>query len=290
MTFRLPPPQVLDISGPDAVAFAHAQFGSDVRTLPHGQWQWSAWLSAQGRVRALFRLLRVGDDTLRAVLRGGSAEDLRRHLSPFVLRSRVRLDAAAVSAVGCFSEPDVHALLGTAPLDKAIVAAGVRSGIAIEGQRWLVLGDDEVFADDDVGALERWRAADIEAGLVDLAPGQLDRFLPAALGLGRLGAVSVRKGCYPGQEIVARLHFKGGNKRWLHRLAFTAAELPVPGTELVATGADAPGEVLQAAWTVPPGGVALAVLPESPAGAELSVPSTSVANFRVVSAIDDAND
>jgi len=146
------------------------------------------------------------------------------------------------------------------------------------------------FADDDVGALERWRAADIEAGLVDLAPGQLDRFLPAALGLGRLGAVSVRKGCYPGQEIVARLHFKGGNKRWLHRLAFTAAELPVPGTELVATGADAPGEVLQAAWTVPPGGVALAVLPESPAGAELSVPSTSVANFRVVSAIDDAND
>jgi len=56
--------------------------------------------------------------------------------------------------------------------------------------------------------------------------------LPAWIGLEALGATSTNKGCYPGQEIVARLHFKGGNKRHLHRIEFKTARLPEPGTQL----------------------------------------------------------
>ena len=286
---RLPPPQVLDIRGPDAAAFAHAQFSSDVRALAAGHWQWSAWLSAQGRVRALFHLLRIGDDAFRLVLRGGTAEELRGLLSPFVLRAKVRLEAVAVPlAVGCFDEAAARMLAGAVPSGRRVIVAAECTAIAVDGgvPRWLLFGEHAGMAAGDE-APDRWRAADIDAGLAELAPDQLDRFVPAALGLGRFGAVSVGKGCYPGQEIVARLHFKGGNKRWLHRLEFTALELPRPGLELGA-GSEPPGELLQAAWTDAPHGVALAVLPELGGRTQLTS-STSVANFRVVSAIRDAS-
>ncbi len=292
MTLRLPQAQVLDLAGPDAIAFAHAQFASDLRELAPGAWQWSAWLSPQGRVRALFRLLRVGDDTLRAVLSGGTAEELRHRLSPFVLRSKLRLDAAALDATGCFEEAEARALLGVLPAGGAIAQAPGRIGVPAGGPtpRWLVFGDADDAAGDDAAELARWRIADIDAGIVELSPPLQDRFLPAALGLDRLGAVSVRKGCYPGQEIVSRLHFRGGNKRWLHRLEFVADEPPPPGLVIATGDGAATGELLQSAWTRRPQGVALAVLPGLPAGVELAAASTASGKFRVVSRVLDASD
>src|SRR5262249_42502585 len=157
--------------------------------LASGQWQWSAWLSAQGRVRALFRLLRTGDDALRAMLRGGTAEEFRRQLSPFVLRSKLRLDVAPVpQAFGCFEVSDVRRLLGRVRAGRNIVVAEGRTGIGVDDQasRWIVFGKfDEPQATAQAPAISRWRAADIVAGLAELAPGQEDRFVPAALGLGR---------------------------------------------------------------------------------------------------------
>jgi folate-binding Fe-S cluster repair protein YgfZ len=106
------------------------------------------------------------------------------------------------------------------------------------------------------------------------------------MNLERLGAVSVRKGCYPGQEIVARLYFKGGNKRWLHHVEFNAAELPPPGTVL---GTDAEsGELLNTAWTAAPHGLGLATLPDASVGRSLAAAALPGAVFRVVSAVDRA--
>ena len=77
MLTRLPDPQIIELAGNDALAFAQAQFSSDATALADGTWQWSAWLSAQGRVRAFFALLRIADDRLLLILRGGSASRLR---------------------------------------------------------------------------------------------------------------------------------------------------------------------------------------------------------------------
>ena len=296
MPIALPSPQVLDITGADAIAFAHAQFASDVRALAVRQWQWSAWLSAQGRVRAFFRVLRIDDERLLLILQGGEAEALRAGLAPFVFRAKVQMRAVASwHAIGFDRLVDVLDYLGAVPGTTDAVVAGDRIGVALPGPqpRWYVLGEGRhpATAEASPDALNRWNAADVAAGIVQISDAQADRFLPSWLGLGELGAVSVRKGCYPGQEIVARLHFKGGNKRWLQQLAFRADAMPEPGTSLeIDHDAGAGGELLRAAWTEPGQGLALATLPKLPAGAALSAPAMPGATFRVVSTIGNPSD
>jgi folate-binding protein YgfZ len=112
--------------------------------------------------------------------------------------------------------------------------------------RWLVLRESTGEAVESAQALANWRLADIRAGLPELGPALHDQFLPQWLGLDRLGAVSVGKGCYPGQEIMSRLHFKGGSKRHLYRLEMAAADPPAPGTALHTAGGENAGHIVSA--------------------------------------------
>jgi len=292
MPIALPSPQLLRIHGADAVAFAHAQFTSDVRALAVGRWQWSAWLSAQGRVRFFFRVLRNDDDRLTLFLQGGSAEAMRSTLAPYVFRSKVTLSCAdGISAWGCERREDVEPWLGTVPGVDDIVVSGGRTGISLSGKdsHWVVFGDADSSVPADAGAdgSNRWQLAQVQAGIVTLDAAQSDRFLPFWIGLDELGAISVRKGCYPGQEIIARMHFKGGNKRQLRRLAFEATALPPTGTALQA-GASG-GEILQAAWTGRGQGLALAIVPFDLIPGPLEAPGLPHASFRVLSPDASAN-
>ncbi|HEY2396370.1 MAG TPA: folate-binding protein [Rudaea sp.] len=293
MSTHLPSAQVLEITGNDALAFAHAQFSSDVNALADGAWQWSAWLSAQGRVRAFFHLLRADRSRLILILRGGTSAALRAALAPYVFRSKVQLRAHdALGAVGCTIPADALERLHALPQEQQFVERDGAIGVALPGQprRWLIVTPAAMSPEQDANGLDRWRAADIDAGLVNLDERLLDRYLPAWIGFEQLGATSARKGCYPGQEIVARMHFKGGNKRWLHRIEFTADTLPAPATPLDA-GPDAPpGDLLNAAWRGPRHGIALAILPKLPDGAVLEAPELPGATFRVVSAVERASD
>lgn len=222
------PMQSLELTGADAVAFAHAQFCNDVLALPDGHWQWNAWLSPQGRVRAFFRLQRTDAENLNLTLRGGDAQWFRAELSRFVFRAKVR-----IAAVDGYSEPS--------------------------------------------------SLADIRAGIPEIGAELRDRLLPQWIGLDRLGAVSVRKGCYPGQEIMARLHFKGGNKRSLYRLSWKGETVPPPGAPLHdANGAEA-GVIVTAARDAETGCVeALASLPDAEARATLRLESLSTGAIDIV--------
>lgn len=233
----LPAPQIIEIAGPDASAFAQAQFSSNLAELANGHWQWSAWLSAQGRVRAFFHLLRDDDEHLRLILRGGSATSLRDALARYVLRAKATL--RTIEQVGAFVErlPLGDDMSAESAQAKRIDYSDGNRAIILPGSppRRLTLRDAEGTAvDANVSEVARNAndQADIEAGLVTLAPVLEDKLLPAWIGLDALGATSTNKGCYPGQEIVARLHFKGGNKRHLHRIEFKATRLPEPGTPL----------------------------------------------------------
>jgi len=187
------------LEGPDAKAFAHAQFSSKVDSLVTGRWQFSTWLDPQGRVRAFFHLARLGDERYLLVLRGGDAVTLVTALQRFVFRSKVRVTAMA------------SRVLATAP---AIPLNEIR-----QEQDMLVLGCDDHSLKISANGIadDAWRLPQLQAGWPWLTPTTLGKFLPAALSLQRLDAVAVDKGCYPGQEIVARLHFRGGHKRHLHR-------------------------------------------------------------------------
>lgn len=205
--------QRLQIEGPDAIAFAHAQFSSNVKTLGNGQWQFSAWLDPQGRVRALFHLVRLADDRLLLLLRGGDADALTADLRHFVFRENVRLHAAtSVPTLSTGAALPLYQVNGSDSETFALGCGGYR----------LQLGHDDSGDSSD----SQWWIEQLRAGWPWL-PGQASgKLLAPALSLHRLHAVVTDKGCYPGQEIIARLHFRGGHKRHLCHVILSQAAQP----------------------------------------------------------------
>ena len=274
----LPAPQILEITGADAIAFAQAQFSSNVAELANGHWQWSAWLSAQGRVRAFFHLLRDHDEQLRLVLRGGSAARLATELSRYVFRSKVRLRTIDDQRAYVARDSSAIDAFDDAPAGQRIASVSNASCIALPGAtpRWLLLSRDErTDADASANAQSENARADIDAGLITLDSALEDRLLPTWVGLDALGAISTSKGCYPGQEIVARLHFKGGNKRWLYRITFPAATLPEPGARLGKNGEET-GLIVCSAWADSNTATALAVAGENSTKIESNASSQGI--------------
>ncbi len=239
--FALSDHALLVVEGRDAIAFAQAQCMSDVAALADGQWQWSGWLSPKGRVQALFALLRIDATTLWLVLPDGGAAALKDALQRFVFRSKASLHVPdGLSLCGAFAPP--------------VAASGATSATDGRGRVELDFGDGAqprtlrvcsgCRAPADADALARWRAFDIAHGLPRVGAPGLEAYTPQQLSLDRLKAYSVRKGCYPGQEIVARTHFLGQAKRGL--ALFGCATAPAPGTEVM-EGGRAVGSVVCAA-------------------------------------------
>jgi folate-binding protein YgfZ len=204
--------QAILLEGPDAATFAHSQFTSQITDLPNGQWQFSSWLDAQGRVRNLFHLARLGDEQWLVILRGGDATEFVEALRRYVFRSRVKLSVMEDKKLGTGAALPAHVV----DMESNVIRLGC-------GTHSWQLGDD-VMHDD------AWRLAQMHAGWPWLPDAALNELLPPALSLHRLGAVALDKGCYPGQEIVARLHYRGGNKRHLHRVRLS--QVVADGVEL----------------------------------------------------------
>ncbi|AXK71624.1 folate-binding protein [Lysobacter sp. TY2-98] len=210
--FALHALRVLQLSGRDALAFAQAQFMNDVTSLADGDWQWSGWLDPKGRVQALFALLRIDAETA-WVVTAADAETLAASLRRFVFRSKVKIEDASVHASGVFMSPQ-----------SATGGRSARTGDAIEldlsgdaGGRTLVLAPSPGAAP-TIDEEAAWWHLDIAHGWPGLPGTALDHWTPQQLSLQRFDAFSVKKGCYPGQEIVARTHFLGRAKRGLARL------------------------------------------------------------------------
>ena len=215
--------QVLAVAGPDAEAFLQAQLMNDVRLLAPGQWHWSGWLSAKGRVIALMALVRTAPDRFLMVLPDFPADEMRMRLQRYVFRSKLVL---AVPGWRCAAQfDDVEAVPGE----------------------------------------ERWLDLDLAHGLPRLPAEGVEAWTPQMLSLERLRAFSLKKGCYPGQEIVARTHFLGKAKRGLLRLAGDALAVgqalrDAAGNELgVVACVDARGVQAQAVATLDAEGAELNV-------------------------------
>lgn len=211
--FGLPGHHVLAITGRDALAFAQAQFMNDVASLGDGQWQWNGWLTPKGRVVALFALLRRDAETLWLLLPDADPAALATSLQRYLFRSNVAFhlrDDLQVS--GAFAAP-----AQARGADACVMDGGVALDFSAEGgPRCLRIGTEQ--AGPVQGAVAGWRLFDMQHGLPRLPTDQAEQWTPQQLSLDRLKAYSVKKGCYPGQEIVARTHFLGKAKRGLMRL------------------------------------------------------------------------
>lgn len=257
LVFSLPDHRVIALSGRDAALFAQAQFMNDIQALPPGHWQWNGWLTPKGRVIALFALLKFDEERLWLLLPDADPVTLAAALQRFVFRGKVTIAVRDdLHVEGVFSAPPqakgnafATGADGTVELDLGAEA----------GTRALRILDASTAAHDPAWTT-RWAAFDLEHGLPRLPSSQTDHWTPQQLSLERLGAFSVKKGCYPGQEIVARTHFLGKVKRGL-ALIEGAAALRV-GDDLHAPhAANAPLGHLVAAASADGRHLALAVVP-----------------------------
>jgi len=251
--FALPGHRVIALSGRDAIAFAQAQCMNDVEAAPVGRWQWNGWLTPKGRVIALFALVRIAQDAAWLVVPDADAEALAAQLQRFVLRRQLGItvrDDLHVS--GRFEAPSS----ATGATFDGDADTGIELDLGGFGiRRTLRIAPDAAPIDDDADM--RWRASDLRLGFPRMPPSQAEQWTPQMLSLDRLHAFSVKKGCYPGQEIVARTHFLGQVKRGL--TLFEAAREPVVGAN-VDVGAAPLGQVVSTARNGD-GWVAVAVLP-----------------------------
>ncbi|MEO7324248.1 MAG: folate-binding protein [Dokdonella sp.] len=259
MTVSLGSADLLMLKGADAASFAHTQFTSDVKSLADHTWQWSAWLDPQGRTRHFFLLMRTGPTQLIAWLPLGGAAAMRDGLARFVFRSAVKIETPTGWTLHSVTTTDVASAVGA----KQVVAHHDGYCIVLPGpsQRlaWIAPAEEAQTA---TAELERWRLDDIAAGLPLLAPELGGEFVPQALDLERLDAIRFDKGCYPGQEIVARLHFRGGNKRHLQRLR-VHGKPPAIGASVLGSEGQPVGQVLYAAADSATSSMALAVLAQT---------------------------
>lgn len=245
---------VIRIAGDDAADFLHGQFSADMRALKAGHSVLTAWCSAKGRVLFLPRLLRAASGPYFALLPANQSAAFIKRLRMFVLRAKVAIEDCSVS----------HAVLVLDGVDAAPTAADVMS--AVDGERhWLVGPRDKLAQvwDSVLVAAQGERAAlltDIARGEASLDVALSDQFLPQELNLDALAGVSFNKGCYPGQEIIARVKFRGSVKRRVQRVVIATPVAPTPGARLLASD-DAPhGTVLIAAAQADGACAALAII------------------------------
>lgn len=262
----LPDWAVLAFRGRDAAAFLQAQLMNDVAALAPGQWQWNGWLNPKGRVIALFALLRTADEEFLVLVPDFPAEELRQRLQRYVFRSKVQIEVA--DALRCAAEiPEANPAHGP-PGDRMQVFEGVGRridmGTTTSGRAlWLLPADSPHLQAARAETASKWRSLDLAHGLPRLDPGQVEHWTPQMLALDRLKAFSLKKGCYPGQEIVARTHYLGKAKRSLARLGGT--DLP-SGAPVLDEGGREVGTIICAE-----AGQALAVLSVEIAAGQLNV-------------------
>ena len=257
--FALPDHTVISLEGPDATAFAQAQFANDVAALAPGYWQWNAWLTPKGRVIALFALLKLEQGRILLLLPDADGGELASQLRRFVFRRKLKIEKKDdLQASGAFREPDSarNARIG---IDGDSIEIDCGDGDKGRTLRIAPAGEPLEHAD----SCARWKAFDLLHGLPRLPAQQREQWTPQQLSLQRLQAFSVKKGCYPGQEIVARTHFLGKAKRGL---VLFEAESPVAPDAEVSDAVHVVGSVVSTGGSGCP--LALAVLPlEREAGA-----------------------
>ena len=260
------------VRGADAAEFLHAQLTSDVAALAPGGVGLSAWCTARGQVRNLFWLVRHADgERFSLVAPAGEADGLAMRLRAFVLRARVEVERAGdqvLGAAGPEAEAFVAGRVGSVPAPGAAVERGGRLAILPPGDppRFLLLGPDPLPA----GAADaEWRRLEIRAGIAWLADETRESFIPQMLNLDCLGALSFDKGCYPGQEVIARTRYLGRVKRRLHPGQMAPGARPGPG-DVVRSGERSAGTIVAAESLGPGAGYALlAVVANDHAGGRL---------------------
>lgn len=236
---RLPDMAVLQANGPDTASFLHGQLSQDIQHLDATQARLAAYCSAKGRMLASAIALRPDADTVWLLCDASVLPPLLKRLSMFVLRAKAQLtDATADFALYGVAGEAIHsAAFGaqTAWFKTDIGSATVVHLYPADGQPralWVAPASDAAPAGPALDA-NLWLWSEVRSGVATLTTPVVEAFVPQMLNYESVGGVNFKKGCYPGQEVVARSQFRGTLKRRAY-VAHAAAEVAV-GAEVFST-------------------------------------------------------
>jgi folate-binding protein YgfZ len=250
---------LLAFTGADARAFLQGQLSCDVEGLAPDAVTPGSYNTPKGRMLATF-LLWAEADGYRMLLPRTLCEPIRKRLAMFILRSKVKAEdmTAEHRLYGLLAgdAAEVCAPLGVAAPTQAyrVATTAGHTAVRLDTDRILLVTPADVSLAATAANDDAWALADIRNGLPWVLPETQERFVPQTANLDLIGGVSFSKGCYPGQEIVARMHYLGRLKERMLRAHVDTAP-PAPGTRLysAAFGAQSAGMVVNAA-RLPEGG------------------------------------
>ncbi|RYY04436.1 MAG: folate-binding protein [Gammaproteobacteria bacterium] len=274
-TYAIPLEQgLIEIKGPDAAKFLQGQVTCDVNGLANHKSLLGAQCNIKGRMLLCF--LAVQTDSERIILRvhSGLVANGLSSLGKYIVFSKAKLADVTSNYLG----------LGIAGPNATQVISDVFAVNIAENGEWQP-ADNHIITRIDEHRYECWLAADnaesiwqqvtpntiiasqnlwnlfnIQAGIGDISPETYETFTPQAINFQLVNGINFRKGCYTGQEIVARLHYRGTLKRHMYRFEFSLTDnlLPASGTELKNAAGKTVGEVIVAAYKNPDSGELLA--------------------------------
>ncbi len=254
----LPHLGVIRATGADAANFLHNQLTHDVLLMKPHQARLAAFCNAKGRMQASFVLFKRSEDEILLVCRQDVLAQTVKRLSMFVLRAKVTLrDATDVFAVYGLAGDTVFKALCNLTNDASPWQHLPANGAdvltlypALNQARALWLAPKEVPLPDDLGPAmpaDVWQIGEVMSGVAWVELATFEAFVPQMLNYESVDGVSFKKGCYPGQEVVARSQFRGTLKR---RAFIVASDVPLLAGQAIFSSADASqpcGMVAQAA-------------------------------------------
>jgi len=240
---------LIAVHGDDAETFMQGQFINDVRGVDDTHSQLSGLCNPKGRLLASFRIFRHGDSYY-LCLPGEMIEDVINRLRMYVLRSKVTLEEASDTFVhlgisGSEAEQELRNFTGGLPTDineaaqqnnqVVIQVPGIHPSYEIfttvENARHLW---DKLNVQSAPIGSDAWRLLDIQAGIPVITPETREAFVPQMVNLQLIAGLSFQKGCYTGQEIVARMQYLGKLKRRMYLASADTETPPQPGGEVFA--------------------------------------------------------
>ena len=291
----LPGLGVLDISGLDAEKFLQGQLSCDLRDINTENARRGVHCTPKGRTIASFILASSAEQLYHCTLPSPCLPLLQQSLGKYIVFSKAELKDSGEQWVtlglcGAAAESLIQAYFGAvpaAPLQQLSNEGAQCINIAGAQARYLLLLPRAAAAgfwqtaSQSVQAADSavWELMDIKAGIANIGAATSEHFIPQMLNYDKLGAISFNKGCYTGQEVIARAHYKGAVKRRMQGFNASATQCPLPGTAVFKDGKNI-GTVVTAVASDANTIEGLVVLPEDSGSAELG-PEYGVASLAV---------
>jgi folate-binding protein YgfZ len=232
---------LIEVTGPDSADFLHAQFTGDCKSLTENQMMLTSWCSPKGRVLYLIRIVK-SEHKLLLLVSTEQKDDFLKRLKMFLFRSKVILK-------DCSESHSIIVCHGESSLSSTYPNGAIKTKFT-DDQQWVFTPKHSQSAlwnslNMETATSDHIKIHDVLYGIPSLPEELYDQFLPQEMNLENLNGLSFEKGCYPGQEIIARVKYRGKVKRCLKRYSIKKSEPIEVGSKLIDAGQKPIGIVIE---------------------------------------------